>query len=214
MIARNPECFSGVSPWVHDHDSIRSPASNPDVDKRCIHKFLIPLCYALFSMLLATLAQAADDVVMIDNGRVHVDVEGEPLSLLFDRLAQAGNFHVNMDHSLDRPVTMSINGRSLEQFLNIIGRREAINLVIGWARQPDGHSIIRSVAVLPEGNMDMALLEQDFSAQSSAYKRQQNREKNSRSPEQRKRDREARRDERKARQKEKYAKRAMEAGLQ
>lgn len=214
MVARSPERFSG-GPWlVHDREGFRLPVSTSDLAIRHLRKLLIPLCAALFLLLLPIWAQAANGVVKINHDRVHVDVEGEPLSLLFDRLARAGNFNVRMDNSLDRPVTMSISGRSLEQFLNIIGRQEAINLVIGWAQQSDGRSVIRSVDVLPEGNMDMTLLKQDFSAQESAYLRQQNKEKNSRSSKQRKHDREARRDERKARLKDRHATRALGAGLQ
>ena len=214
MVARYPKRFSSVSQLSYVLKVIRSHSSHAVLSGHRLRTFLISLCTVLFPLLLPILAQATGDIVKIDHDRVEVNVKNAPLSLLLDRLARAGNFRVNMDDRLDRPVTVTISGRTLEQSLNMIGRQEAINLVIGWKRQPDGQSIIQSVDVLPEGNMDMDRLEQDFSAQASAYKQQKNKEKNSRSPEQRKRDREARRDKRTAQQKENYAKRRQKVGLQ
>ena len=119
--------------------------------------FLSALSAALF------FAGAASAEVRVEDKRIFIDVEQQSLTAVFGRVAEVTGAALQVSPKVERPVSISVRGMSVQRAMDEIARQYGLNVVLGWQRDSAGNSRLISIDVLPDGNMDYSVLDEEDS---------------------------------------------------
>ena len=97
--------------------------------------------------------------VRVENERVFIEANQQPLSSVLRGIADITGVTVQVSPAVERLISLSVRGRTLQQAMDQIATQERLNVVLGWERMVDGRSRLVSVYVLPDGNMDHSSLD-------------------------------------------------------
>lgn len=140
--------------------------------------FLRIVLLVLFLMAFKAVAASVGTLdVRVEDDRVFIEAEQQPLSEVLFRIADITGVTVQVSPAVERLISLSVRGRTLQQAMDQIASQEHLNIVLGWQRLVDGQSRLVSVDVLPEGNMDHSTLDAQYKDQRQTLSQQNNKEK-------------------------------------
>lgn len=136
--------------------------------------------------------------VRVENERVFIEVDQQPLSSVLLRIADITGVTIQISPAVERLISLSVRGRTLQQAMDQIASQERLNIVLGWQKMADGQSRLISVDVLPEGNMDHSSLDAQYRDQRQTLSQQNNKAKAMLKREEKREERERRKQERRS----------------
>jgi hypothetical protein len=139
--------------------------------------FRISLLALLFMALGFANASVAGLDVRVENERVFIEADQQSLSVVLHRVASMTGVAMQVSPAVERLISLSVKGRTVQQTMNQIARQEQLSVVLGWQRLADGQSRLVSVDVLPEGDMDHSSLDAEYKAQRRTLNQQSNKAK-------------------------------------
>lgn len=133
---------------------------------------IIRMLAMLGFLIFSGFAVAAEPQVRMEGEYIVIEAEQCSLTALFERVGQATGATVQVSPKVERPVSVSVPGRTLQQAMDALARQYALNIVLGWQRLADGSDSLASIDVLPDGNMDPKALAREDSVRQRALQQQ------------------------------------------
>lgn len=158
----------------------------------------ISMLFLLSMVVNAATASIGALDVRVEGERLFIEAEQQPLSLVILRIADITGATARISPAVERLISLSVRGRTLQQVMDQLTSQERLNIVLGWQRLSDGQSRLVSVDVLPEGNMDHSSVDAEFGDQRQTLNQQNNKAKAMLKREEKREERERRKQERRS----------------